>query len=231
MPTVEQFDSVSGDSVAFLEQTINIGSYANSLLIVGSCFNNDNLETSSVLWKGSQINQLGSIVSVDDARVEIWYLVNPSTGSGALRVNYSATLIQGCVLGWAVVSGVHQSTPLGAMASAQAQSGGGTSISINVVSVANDLVFACLSAEDVAGITEGGGQSVLWDVIIASTTGSGGSTKVAVGTSTTMSYTLATDEHRCMAGVAIKPAAAGIIGALLGGKLIDKGILQGRLIR
>jgi len=211
---LEQYgDDYEADNVVSIDQVFNIGSYSNSLLIVAVCFNNDQFETATVKWNGTTLNFKGSIAREDDSRVEIWYMTDPDQGEHTLECDFSQQLIRGAGVGWAVFSGVDQTTPLGTMASIAEDSGDGMDISITVTSETGDIIFAAAAEEDDAGdaamdVGESG-QVELWQHAAAGDNYTGaGSYRPSQGSTTVMTYDLGNDEHRAMAGVAIKPAAA-----------------------
>lgn len=228
---IEQTSFATGDAVASIDQSINLGSYSNTLLLVLVSMNNDNNETvSAVTWNGSEsLDKLDHEFTEDDARVEIWSLTNPTAGNHTLECDFSTTLLRQAIVGYLVISSVDQTTPLGTMASTASQSGAGTSVSINVSSTAGDLVVAVICAESADSLTDGAGQTEHWNTSLAARTYGAASSKTATGTTTTMAYTLGADEHHAMAGVAVKPAASGHAGPLVNGRFLkskQKGLIS-----
>ncbi|TVM02599.1 MAG: hypothetical protein CV087_09365 [Candidatus Brocadia sp. WS118] len=207
MPTVEQYGHQGCDGCTTINQTINLGAYANSLLIVGVSINNNDYEyVDSLQWNGTDLTFLDSDTTDDDSRVEIWYLVNPEAGNYTLSCTFNSSLNDQAIVGYLVVSGVDQDTPLGAF---ESLSEGSSPISINVPSDEGDLVFGCTCGETVDSFSPGSGQTDYWNDNVVSTTYAAGCTKAGAATSTTISYTLGSQDHTVLAGVAIKPAAAG----------------------
>jgi hypothetical protein len=234
MPTVEQTNHFLIDGVSSGSTTFTLNSYSNSLLLVCVNWNNDDNETvSDVTWNGVSLTRKDGIIQDDDAAVDIWYMTAPTTGNLTLEVTFSLTLKRMAEIGYMVISGVDQTTPLGAFASAAAASGAGTSIDIDVASANGDLVFAGVSLEapgDAGFVSPGSGQTDHWNVnqtpaddgrLIAA-----GSTKAATTTTTNMSYTLPADDHRCMGGVAVKAAAAAAVKA---GSLVNSTRLKSKV--
>jgi hypothetical protein len=201
--------TTSGQTVTTSSMTIaHATSGTNRIMLVGISINNDGLETvTSVTWKGTEnLNLVGSATNVDDARVEIWRLVNPSTGSGDVVINFSAVLQRGAVAGVTTFTGVNQSTPLGTFA--QATGNNSTPATVNVTSAAGELVFGVVAAE-YQTVATGPGQAERWNTTIPTTTGpttGAGSTEPGAGSVTT-SWTIAdpSNVHWAVGGVSIKP--------------------------
>lgn len=213
MPVIEQNNHKIEAEVGSITQTINLGSYSNSLLLVFISMNNDSYETvDSVTWNGTPLIDKGGIAQDDDAQVDAFYLVNPEAGNYNLVANFSDTLQRNACVGYVVLSGVDQVTPLGNLATVAEEGGAGSPVTISVESAVNDLVFAVLATEDESSVTEGTGQTPLYEVyqnVGGRELCAAASYKAGAATSTNMEYALSDDDHRAMAGVAVKPAAAG----------------------
>ncbi|TVL96544.1 MAG: hypothetical protein CV087_23695 [Candidatus Brocadia sp. WS118] len=207
MPTIEQYGHQGCDGCTTINQTINLGSYSNSLLIVGVSIDNNSFEfVDSLQWNGTDLTLLGFDTSDDDSRVEIWYLVNPEVGNYTLSCTFNESLQDQAIVGYLVVSGVDQVTPLGTF---ESLSEGSSPISIDVPSDEGDLVFGCACGETVDSFSPGNGQTDYWNDSISSNTYAAGCTKAGEASTTEISYTLGNQDHTVLAGVAIKPAAAG----------------------
>ncbi|TVL98672.1 MAG: hypothetical protein CV087_20805 [Candidatus Brocadia sp. WS118] len=206
MPTVEQYGHQGCDGCTTINQTINLGSYANSLLIVGVSINNSEFEfVDSLQWNGADLTRSGFDTTDDDGRVEIWYLTNPESGNYTLSCVFSEALKYQAIVGYLVVSGVDQDTPLGTF---ESLSEGSSPISIDVLSDEGDLVFGCACGETVDSFSPGTGQTDYWNDVVSSNTYAAGCTKDGEALTTEISYTLGNQDHTVLAGVAIKPAAA-----------------------
>jgi hypothetical protein len=138
--------------------------------------------------------------------VEIWRLVNPSTGTGDVVITFSAALQQGAVAGVTTFTGVNQSTPLGSFVSGIGDNS--SPATVNVPSAAGELVFGVVGVEYEPAVTDPG-QTELWNRTIGSTTGStsGAGSTEAGAPSVTTSWTIVdtTYEHWAVGGVSIKP--------------------------
>lgn len=130
-------------------------------------------------------------------------LVNPATGAQTVTATYAGT--QGNLrIGVATYTGVDQTTPFGTPNTAV---GSGTTPSVNIPSVANDMVVDGMAHVANANATAGAGQTERWDLAGAEISISG-SEELATGTSTTMSHTIGSTSWH-IGGIAFKPAAAG----------------------
>jgi hypothetical protein len=95
-----------------ISHTTSSGS--NRLMLVGVSINNDGLETvTSVTYNGVGLSFVGADARSDDARVEIWSLVAPATGTHDVVITFSGDLQQEAIAGVMTFTGVDQSTPLG----------------------------------------------------------------------------------------------------------------------
>jgi len=202
--------TTSGQTTGGSSMTIShTTSGTNRLMLVGISINNDGSETvTSVTWKGTEnLSLVDTVANGDDARVEIWQLVGPSTGTGDVVINFSASLEQGAVAGVTTFAGVNQSTPLGTFASAVGNNS--SPATVDIPSAAGELVFGVVCIEYEPVIT-GPGQAQLWNRTNTATTGEvsgAGSTEAGAGPTVTTSWTIAdpTYEHWAVGGVSIKP--------------------------
>jgi hypothetical protein len=175
-------------------------------MLVGVSINNDNMETvSSITYNGVPLTFVGAINNTrsgdDDARVEIWRLVAPATGTHNVVVTFSASLLQQAVAGVMTFTGVNQSTPLGPFASNENDPSPATVV---VSSAANELVFGVVASE-YGAITTDAGQTERWNRRVGTTdTYGAGSTKTGAS-SVTLRWTLTSTPHWAAAGVSIKP--------------------------
>ena len=108
-------------------------------MLVGVSINNDNYEmVSSITYNDISLTYVNSETQSDDARVEIWKLVAPPTGTHDVDISFSTALRHNAVAGVVTLTGVDQSDPLGAFVGNNATS---SSASLSVPSGANDLVL------------------------------------------------------------------------------------------
>lgn len=207
MPTVEQFGHQGCASCTTINQTINLGVYANALLIVGVSINNNDYEyVETLTWNGTPLTKLGDCAYDDDSRVEIWYLADPDIGNYTLSCTFDQSLNDEAIVGYLVVSGVDQLSPVGTFEYDAAKEG--NPVTIYVPSAVGDLVFVVCCGETVDGWTAGTGLTEYWNDNLLNNTYAAGATKPGEAATTEVVYTKSFDDHHAVAGVAIKPAAA-----------------------
>jgi hypothetical protein len=223
-------DAISSDTVPRYATSKTIShttSGTNRLMLVAISIDNDQMETvSSVTYNGTGLTLVGAVAQDDDARVEIWRMIAPPTGTYNVVVNFAngespgSGLRRGAIIGVMTFTNVDQTTPLGTFASNKSSSG--TSGSVSVSSATNELVLGVVSYEnddDTQGVTPAGGQTERWNNKVTEgsiTTSGAGSTK-AGASSVTISYTFPYSNHWAMGGVSIKPAPASPPPAASGG--------------
>jgi len=200
------------------------GSGADRLMLVGISFVNDELETvSSVTYNGAALTSVGTVDNSDDARVEIWRLIAPPSGTYDVVITFSAPLARAAVAGVMTFTGVHQTTPLGTFASASLScTAPCADPSVNVTSAVNELVFDTVACETCTSFTVGAGQTQGWN--LATLDGprpspGAGSTEPGAAT-VTMSWTPGTDDHWAIGAVSIKPSggSAPVVDSTSSGK-------------
>jgi CSLREA domain-containing protein len=202
--------SVGDTRPANLTISHTTGSGADRLMLVGISFVNDESETiSSVTYNGVALTSVGSVDTSDDARVEIWRLIAPPSGTYDVVITFSAPLSRAAVAGVMTFTGVHQTTPLGAFASASLQCMAPCADpSVNVASGVNELVFDTVACETCTSVTAGPGQTQAWNLSVLDGPRpdlGAGSTEPGAA-SVTMSWTQGTDDHWAIGGVSIKPS-------------------------
>jgi prepilin-type N-terminal cleavage/methylation domain-containing protein len=182
----------------------------NRLMLVGVSFNNDNNETvTSVTYNGVALTLKGTETNSDDARVEIWSLVAPDTGTYNVVITFSAALAQEGVAGVMTFNGVDQSTPLGSFYSVQGDDT--ATASLDITSTEGEFVYGVIAAEYDA-LTAGTGVDEQWNMSVdgTSTNGAGGTTNCGAAT-VPMSWSLVAEaspnNHWAIGGVSIKPTA------------------------
>ncbi|HEX9676925.1 MAG TPA: hypothetical protein VGA07_13200, partial [Anaerolineales bacterium] len=184
------------------------GSGTDRLMLVGISMVNDELETvTSVTYNGVSLTSVGTVASVDDARVEIWRLIAPATGTHDAVISFSAPLRRSAVAGVMTFTGVHQTTPLGSFKSASGQAPT-TEPTLNVTSATDELVFDTVACESCTSFAVGAGQTQRWNISEpsgSSPTLGAGSTEAGAST-VTMSWTRGVDDHWAIGAVPIKPS-------------------------
>ena len=178
-------------------------SNSNRLMLVG--ISQKNKVVTSVTYGGVAMTLVGENISNGNAKVHIYKMVNPPTGTANVVVNFDAAPDKGAVVGVITYSGVDQTSPLGTFNSASNTS---SSPSITVSSTTGDLVFDVMTMRSKTLDGLGSGQTQRWNLTTSGEIkGGGGSTK-AGASSVTMSWTPSGSADWAQAGVSIKPAAS-----------------------
>jgi hypothetical protein len=117
-PASPAVDAISSGSTSGSSLTIShTTSGTDHLMLVSASINNDDHETvTSVTYNGTSLTYVGSETQNDDARVELWKLVAPATGTHNVVVTFSANLQRYAVVGVITFTGVNQTSPLGTFA-------------------------------------------------------------------------------------------------------------------
>lgn len=137
------FDAVNSAAPGFASSVSYYHACAGSdrILLVWVVIDRFNGATaaSAVTYNGVALSRYGSNYTDGSHGIDLWYLVAPATGSNQLSVTITGTMAKPCVVSLSY-TGVHQSSPLGTIASAYATS---TNPTVNVSSGANELVVDC----------------------------------------------------------------------------------------
>jgi hypothetical protein len=179
---------------------------SNRLMLVGVSINNDLNETvSSVTYNGDPLSLEGFVAQADDARVEIWSLVAPDTGTNDVVITFSDQLWRSAAVGVMTFTGVDQGTPLGTFASNKAASDPGPA-TVNVSSAVNELVFDTVGCEQCTSLTVGGGQTQRWNRSADNgVTRGAGSTEPGAAT-VTMSWMLGSANDWAIGAIPVQPS-------------------------
>ena len=198
--TAPTFDASSSRSGTGTTQSWShtIGSGSNRVLIVTTSSVNE--QANSVTFNGAALTLVGRQVDADNAsRISIWYRVNPATGPGTIQVTFAGSA-EGKTMGASSWSGVHQSVPVGAFASASGTSG---TPSVTVASAVGEVVVDAVSNEGGGSITVHPSQVERWNATLLDV--SGGHSSEAGATSVTMSWTMPS-AYWAIGAVPLKPA-------------------------
>jgi hypothetical protein len=185
------------------------------LLLVGISINNNQYEyTTGVTFAGQPLTVVDSINSDNDARSEIWGLVDPPFGTDTVEITFNQTLapLSNGVAGAISFVGVNQGSPYGASRTMLAQAPAGLTMSLWVPSTTDQLIFSVANAEEVGTLTPVAPLTDWWNLNYADTTYGAGGTRDAAADSTFVEWTLGLDDHRSMAAVALNPAACAPVG-------------------
>jgi len=194
----------------------------NLLLLVGVSMNITNATTSGVVgvtYKGTALNFLGAHNDTGTTRrVEMWYLLNPPTGTNSVVVsaNITAAKAVGVVAGATTFTGVDQTVPLGSFMSADGAAAG--SSQMDVPSVVNGMILDTLAIGGNRTAAVSGPQASQWNL----TTTNGGGTSAdppdvtATGSARTgapsvpISETFSGNSNWSLGAVSINPSSADI---------------------
>ena len=140
-----------------------------------------------------------------NARTELWYLVNPATGTNEVKV--VKTLTKKSICSSLSFAGVDQTTPVGLSASAQASS---ASPSVTVAGATDDVIVDSCAISTAAGttVTVGAGQTQRTNSKHSGNTPNGSTSTEPGAASVVMTWDLSASRAWATAGMAIKPAAA-----------------------
>ncbi|MGE5832656.1 MAG: DUF2341 domain-containing protein, partial [Methanomicrobiales archaeon] len=234
----------SGNSTSTLSIS-HTTSGSNRLMLVGVSLQDSDtswndytnkVNVSSISYNGKSLSRVGYALNADDARVEIWRLIAPDTGTYNVIITLNQSLHNnGYIVGGVMTfTGVDQTTPLGTFAS-QALNESVIPVNVTVSSAANELVFGAIANEygSISSDTTGG-QIGRWSrhVGIGMDAGDGngleytngaGSTKPGAA-SVKMNWTLGNwYNHWAAAGVSIKPCSSGCTLGTVGVDVISSG--------
>jgi hypothetical protein len=174
-------------------------------MLVGVSINNDIFETvASITYNGIPLTYVNSETQSDDARVEIWQLVNPPIGSHDVVITFSADLEQYSVVGVITFNSVDQATPLGSFAGNNATS---NVASVTVPSATNDLVLAVFSCETCTSVSVSSPATEQWNLLAGAGDEIGaGATHTGGGSQVTINASLGSSDHWAMGAISIRPA-------------------------
>lgn len=210
------FDASSAGSIT----TGNSISYSHTcsgsdrLLIVGiSAADDDQRTISSMTYGGVAMTRAIRRVSTagfDDHWIELWYLVNPATGSNTVSISLSGTVDRAAYSNALSLTGVDQTTPLDATNSAIGDS---ASPSVNVTTTVDNAwaVDYAISDDSGTGSSPGAGQTSFQNYNDTSddhlTRGSYEGPRATPG-SITMSWSGFPDDDWTMIAAAFRPTAS-----------------------
>lgn len=177
---------------------------ADRLLIVGVQTNGSNV--TGVTYAGVAMTAVGQLTS-GGVRVEMFRLIAPATGANSVVVSVAATTDIGAAA--SSYTGAHQTTPLGAAATA---SGTGTEPTVNVVAAVDDLVIDATGMVN-AVLTAGPGQTQRANYSTGVDLLTGVMSTEPGAATVTMSWTGGTNDWAAI-GVAMKPVAEAATAAL-----------------
>lgn len=199
-----QVDAVNSGSTDTDRLTVpHPTSGTDRLMVVGISIHNAFFETvTTVTYNGVDLDFLGSVDNADDARVEIWTLVAPPTGTHEVVVNFSADLAWHAVGGVITLTGVDQDTPLGPIAT---RFGDGTSANVTIASESGDVALAVFGCETCTSMSIDAPEAERWNVRAgAGDLLAAGATRPGASPTVTLRTVLGSSDHWAAAGVSIR---------------------------
>lgn len=188
--------STSGTPVSF---NYTVGSGSNRLLVAIMCGRTSG-SLSSMTYNGVSMTLAKRQSNADGESVEIWYLVNPASGTNSLQYAKSSSGDdwRAYVSDWA---GVKQTSPVNITAGSNANAGNG---STSITPTAdNCLIVAGLTSEDGGAPGTGSGETTLYNTDEGAwSTGSSYVIQTTAGAQT-MDYT-GQDDYNAVAAVAFE---------------------------
>ena len=175
------------------------GTGSNRLMLVG--ISQPNRTVTSVTYGGVPLILVGQENNNGNARIAIYRLVNPASGTANVVVNFSSNPDRGAIVNVTTYTGVDQTIPLGTFASAQNKN---TNPAITLAAATGDLVYDVVAVKN-ATVTVTAGQTQRWNMSSSSEIDGAGSTRPGAA-STAMSWTASFIEDWAIGAVAIKPA-------------------------
>jgi uncharacterized repeat protein (TIGR01451 family) len=152
--------------LTFAHTTTAVGT--NLLMLVGVSMNITNAPTTGVVgvtYRGTSLNFVGAHNDAGNTRrVEMWYLLNPSTGGHnvIVSVNIPAAQTVGVVAGATTFTDADQTVPLGTFVSADGAAGG--SSQLDVPSVVNGMILDTLAIGGNQTVAIPGPQVSQWNL-------------------------------------------------------------------
>lgn len=195
------------------------GTGANRLLVVGVATNirsAPGTTVTSITYGGTALTSLGAHNDVGNTRrVEMWYLLNPASGTNAVNVTFNISTggaTVGIVAGATTFTGVDQTVPLGSFVSADGAAAGNSQL--DVPSVVNGMILDTLATGGDQTVTIPGPQVSQWNTSTASGTDppgvtSSGSSRTGAP-SVPLSETFNGTSNWSLGAISINPTAADI---------------------
>lgn len=178
------------------------GAGLNRLMLVG--ISQKNRLVTSVTYGGTPLTLVGEELANGSAKVHIYSLLNPPSGTANVVVNLSANPDKGIVVGVATYTGVNQVEPFGVFASA---TGNSNASSVTLASAPGELVFDIISYRN-ASCSANAGQNVVYNIDSGGEMTGGVSTKPGAA-SVTMGWTNSPNAQQwAAAAVGLRPAPA-----------------------
>jgi uncharacterized repeat protein (TIGR01451 family) len=191
---------------------------ANRVLIVGVSINIANAPTTAVTgvtYNGTALSLVGAHNdAAPSRRVEMWYLLAPASGANlpiVVSVNIPTAVNVGAAAGATTFTGVDQTVPLGAFASADGANAANSQL--DVPSIVNGMILDTLATDGTQTVTVPAPQLLQWTLRSANSANPGvratGSTR-AGAPSVPISETFSGTSNWSLGAVSINPTTADI---------------------
>ena len=177
------------------------GTGSNRLMLVG--ISQKNKTVSSVTYGGTALTLVGEILTNGNARMHLYSLLNPTSGTANVVITLNANPDKGIAVGVTTFTNVDQTTPLGTFAGTENKT---TMPTVAVTSATGELVYDVVSLRNTT-MTVGSGQTQLYNIDTGGEIQGGGASTKPGAASVTMSWTAAGSQDWAIGAVSIKPAA------------------------
>ncbi|MBS0507801.1 MAG: DUF4347 domain-containing protein, partial [Proteobacteria bacterium] len=160
----------------------------------------------SVYFGSQSLTFVGRQAGSSSGAVEIWVLLNPTVGTSTITVSTSPTYTSAMAAGGTAFNGVNQTKPVTTFVGASGQS---NKAQVTMASNSGDLILATQHWRDAPTITNGGGQSDVWERANPSPSTLLGHTTTAAGAaSVTMVGNASASKDWVIGAISIKAAGA-----------------------
>ncbi len=183
-----------------VSHTTGTGSYR--LMLVG--ISQKNKEVTSVKYGNTSLTLVGENTSSGNARMHLYSLINPPSGTADVEVTLSANPDKGIVVGVTTFTNVNQSTPFGSFNS---DKGNNSLATVNVTSATGEVVYDVATYRNTT-MTADASQSVLYNINTGGEIKGGGASTKPGAASITMSWAGAESKEWAIGAVSIKPAVS-----------------------
>ncbi len=199
---IDATNSFSAANPAVTSFTVShtTGSGSNRLMLVGVSQKNKNI--TSLTYGGIALTLVGENVSSTNARMHIYKLINPPSGTANVVVNLDAAPDRGIVIGVTTFTGVDQVTPLGTFSSAVGNSVAATT----TVNAANGEMVFDVATYRVTTMGANAGQTERYNINSGNEI-TGGASTTAGASSVSMSWNGAASQNWAIGAVSVKPAS------------------------
>jgi|GEM_PF-1623445 len=176
----------------------------NKLLIVGVSVS-DNTDVISITYSGQSLTRIrfDEVLSTD-RRSELWYLVNPPSGTANVVVTLNQ--VETVIIGAISFTNVYQSSPINANNGATDPTGV-THPSVSLTTTVDNALIVDVVSTVQGSMTSSTSQIERWDLIRAQLAGSGSTNQTTTANTYTMSWTNNGGlDQWAMSAAAIRPA-------------------------